>query len=114
MRELVVLSMATLLGACVSSQTFSTPTTTSPGVQVAKTASGVPQRDPAATYPSWEYFCKSLGRYDSDAEVNELLQDAGRNGWELVTSPGLEMRFCFKRPAPEPVAPTAANSGGVR
>jgi hypothetical protein len=65
----------------------------------------MPPPPPAGSHlPRWEHY----GGYAVSVELSQLLNVAGANGWELVTSDGRE--YCFKRPlleasdAPAPAA----------
>lgn len=53
-------------------------------------------RPPGAMYPNWEYFCHMVNMNNADAVLNE----AGAQGWEMVTLAGSAV--CFKRPLPPP------------
>jgi hypothetical protein len=61
----------------------------------------IPPRPADACYPSWEHMCvyPALGGFD------ELLNEAGAQGWELVTFTE-QGGLCFKRP----VAPPASSA----
>ena len=67
----------------------------------------IPSRPPSATYPNWEYFCSSItsgiGYVD---ELNKMLADAGKQGWELVTRD--QGTYCFKRPVLTPLPTTGS------
>ena len=63
----------------------------------------------AAVTQHWEYLCFTGGNLGDDREAtSKKLNDAGREGWELVTAlaeaPGYGSHnafgYCMKRPAP--------------
>ncbi len=58
----------------------------------------VPRR-PGAMHPNWEYFCHFVNLDNIDAVLNE----AGAQGWEMITLEGSVV--CFKRPLPPPGYP---------
>jgi hypothetical protein len=70
----------------------------------------IPPRPAYATYPGWEHYCAAVdGGLGYNDVAARLLQDAGRQGWELVAIHDISSRntFCFKRPlvAESAVAP---------
>ena len=63
---------------------------------------------PSSTAPRWEQFCEVLDGVD-EASINATLAARGAEGFELVATNdgiGVDIWFCFKRPAaPPPAAP---------
>lgn len=61
----------------------------------------IPPRPASATYPGWEHYCASIdgGRGYREAAA-QLMRDAGKQGWELVSLHEIsgDLNFCFKRP----------------
>jgi len=56
-------------------------------------------RRPGAMHPNWEYFCHAVNMSNAD----EVFNEAGAQGWEMVTVAGAAV--CFKRPLPPPGYP---------
>ena len=91
MKSLPSLSFVALLamGACAPASYGTGP------------ASGLPPPlPPGAQVPLWDYYCAGPTQTDG---LDKLLEAAGQNGWELVTSDG--GFYCFKRPQVEAGAP---------
>lgn len=52
----------------------------------------IPRRPAGATYGSWEHLCVAV----TLRTINDVLNEAGEEGWELVSGP--DPFLCFKRP----------------
>jgi hypothetical protein len=56
----------------------------------------VPPAKASASATSWEYFCADTDANDM-ADVSGKLNEAGKQGWELVTMNASNGFYCFKR-----------------
>lgn len=83
----IALALASLLAGCTTISGAGGETDT------------IPSRPADACYPNWEHMCvyPALGGFD------ELLNQAGAQGWELVTFTE-QGGLCFKRPVAPPVS----------
>lgn len=74
-----------------------------------------PPLPPGAAVPKWEHFCSQV--VGDELELSKYLDEAGENGWELVSWSIADHNnnlACFKRPrvaaAPEGVPPFSPGS----